>query len=104
MRDVWDIVADIKAGRLAALREAVASGFDPNTAWRYTGMTALLGACEAGDVEAVNLLLAAGANPDQQHFDGYDAYNSTTSRAVREALLRAGFSLLIDGTTTGAAL
>ncbi|MBA3465405.1 MAG: hypothetical protein H0T46_36070 [Deltaproteobacteria bacterium] len=99
MKDVWDLVADIKAGRLGVLRRELSKGYHPNSACSYTGMTALLGACEAGDLEAVQILLEAGADPNQQHHDGYDPYNSTKSRAVREALLRGGFSLLIDGTS-----
>lgn len=101
MRDVWDLVRDIEAGDLSTLRDELASGFAPNTACEYTGMTVLLGACEANNVEAVQILLAAGADPNQQHHDGYDPYNSTRSRAVREVLWNNGFSLLIDATSEG---
>jgi hypothetical protein len=104
VRVVWDIVREIKEGRRSTLQEALSNGFDPNTACQHTGMTALLGACEANDLEAVQLLLDAGADPNQLHFDGYDSYHSTSSRAVREVLLQRGFSRLIDGPTTGRGL
>jgi len=104
MRDVWDLVREIKAGHRAVLRDELAAGFAPNTACEDTGMTVLLGACEADDLEAVQLLLDAGADPNQRHHDGYDAYHATTSRAVREVLLKRGFSVLIDGLRTGRGL
>jgi hypothetical protein len=102
MRDVWDIVRALERGDRTVLQDELAAGFAPDTACAYIGMTALLGACEANDLEAVQL--AAGADPNHQHHDGYDAYHSTKSRAIREVLLRGGFRLLTDGPLTGAGL
>jgi hypothetical protein len=104
MRDVWNIVAEIKAGRRSTLQEALSNGFHPNTACKHTGMTVLLAACESNDLEAVQILLDAGADPNQLHHDGYDAYHSTRSRAVRDVLLQRGFSRQIDDSTTGRGL
>ena len=59
MRDVWDLVREIKEGHRAVLRDELANGFAPNTACEGTGMTVLLGACEAGDLQAGQLLLDA---------------------------------------------
>jgi len=101
VRDVWELVRDIQAGDLSSLRNELANGFAPNTACEHTGMTVLLGACEADNAAAVQMLIDAGADPNQQHHDGYDPYNSTRSRAIRELLWNRGFSLLIDATTAG---
>ncbi len=104
MPDVWDLIEEIKEGRRLTVQRALSDGFDPNTACRHTGMTVLLGACEANDLEAVRLLLDAGADPNQMHSDGYDTYHSASSRAIREVLLERGFSRLIDGPRTGRGL
>lgn len=102
--DVWELIEAIKAGRRAELVDALAGGFDPNTACRHTNTSVLFGACEANDLEAVRILLDAGADPNHLHADGYDAYHSTGSRDVRALLLERGFDRLLDGPTTGRGL
>lgn len=102
--ELWDIFGLAKRGELAALTAQLDAGFDVNEACEYNGTTALLAACEGDQLAAVELLLARGAKPNMVHSDGYNCYDSTRSRAVRETLLRAGFALVLEGPETGRGL
>ncbi|MBK7585762.1 MAG: ankyrin repeat domain-containing protein [Myxococcales bacterium] len=104
MLDPWGLFSAAKSGKVAVVRDALARGFDPNTACEHTGTTALLAACEGEQIAVVRLLLESGANPNVQHRDGFDCWDSARSRTVHEALLRSGFSLVLDATTEASGL
>ena len=61
----------------------------------FTGETALHSAVRGDSREAVDLLLAAGANPNQQDVDGWTPMFSALSREVIYTLRRAGADLRI---------
>ena len=88
--DVWDLITLVRNGSREEVRSALASGVAASARCEYTGMSPLLAACEEGRVEAAELLLAHGANPNHTHFDGYNCYDSTHSLEVRALLLGAG--------------
>ena len=60
-----------------------------------TGETALHAAVRADSREAVDLLLASGANPNQQDVDGWTPLFSALSREVIHTLRKAGADLRI---------
>lgn len=59
--------------RLTELKEALASGADPNAVSTVGGESALMAAAKEGNDEAVQLLLKAGANPNFRDKDGETA-------------------------------
>lgn len=95
MTDFNDALDRARAGDVPFL-EAWLRDRDVNAACEYTATTLLLAACEGNQVEAVRYLLTRGADPNAQHRDGYQCWDSTRSRAIREALLAHGFSLVLS--------
>ncbi|HEY9842508.1 MAG: ankyrin repeat domain-containing protein [Candidatus Sericytochromatia bacterium] len=93
--DVWDLIETVKSDDLTDLRKALKAGVDPNLECEYTGMTALLWACEKNLLDAARLLLEAGADPDCMHADGYNCYDSSSSIAIKKSLVDHGFSLVV---------
>ncbi|MEV5410009.1 ankyrin repeat domain-containing protein [Thermopolyspora sp. NPDC052614] len=94
----------VRRGDLAALAGLVASGRPVDEDDGVTGTTALLVACESGQTEIAEFLLARGADPNRVHRDGWNCYDSTKAPAIRELLVRHGFALTLWQPTRGAAL
>ena len=72
-------------GDTAMVRSLLAHGADVD-ARDGAGGTALIWACDGGDLECARLLLDAGADPRLRNRDGYTARDRTPRRS--EALLR----------------
>jgi hypothetical protein len=94
----------VRRGDLAALAELVAAGWPVDEDDGFTGTTALLVACESGQAEIAEFLLAHGADPNRMHRDGWNCYDSATTAEIRGLLVRHGFSLTLWQPTEGAAL
>lgn len=94
--DVWELIALAHAGKLDELRGALDDGAAANASCEHTGMTPLLAACEEGQIECTRLLLQRGADPNHTHYDGFNAYDSSSNREIQALLLDAGFSLTLE--------
>ncbi len=63
-RDTCILCSVVDRGDVAAIKEMLDSGVDPNGVSELQGFTALMGASFKGRGDIVKLLLAAGANPN----------------------------------------
>jgi ankyrin repeat protein len=99
--DVTDLIRLVEANDLEQLRSVLENGTDPNLACQYTGMTALLSACETNNFAAVQILIDAGADPNWRHFDGYNCYDSTQNPAIKHFVIEHGFNLILSRTSQG---
>ncbi len=89
--DVWQIIELINSNNLSKLEGVFQKGISPNLTCEYTGMTALLLACE-------NNKMNAGANTNCVHYDGYNCYDVTTNKEIKCLLLKNGFDLVLPKT------
>jgi hypothetical protein len=102
--DMDSVRALARAGDLDGLAAAIAAGTDVDDCEPYTGVTALSAACGAGRAEAVELLLASGADPNRADRDGVYPFDATHSAAIRRLLVTHGFSQRLASCTTGRGL
>jgi hypothetical protein len=104
MTEVDTMRALARAGDLDGLAEAIRAGVDVDDFEPYTGVTALLAACGAGQTEAVALLLERGADPNRADRDGVYPVDATDSPAIRRLLVAHGFNQRLASCTTGRGL
>ncbi|MEV4417528.1 hypothetical protein [Catellatospora sp. NPDC049609] len=91
MVDFSRVLGLVDRNDFEGLRALCRSGWDANQQERWTGNSALLMACTKRRTKLVRLLLHHGADPNLQHFDGYNCYDSTSSGLIRRMLVAAGF-------------
>jgi hypothetical protein len=104
MTEVDTMRALARDGDLDGLAEAIAAGVDVDDFEPYTGVTALLAACGAGQTDAVALLLEHGADPNRADRDGTYPFDATRSPAIRRLLVAHGFNQRLASCTTGRGL
>lgn len=73
------------------LKIALKNKINPNHSDRYTGTTPLLVACTYNKIQAVRMLLEAGADLNCQHYDGYNCYDSTINPYIKRLLIENSF-------------
>jgi len=84
-----DFGVNVMAQGIETMKEFVAAGIDVNVCDEGTGRTALHIAMEQGSREAVDLLVAGGANPGRADFGGRTPMDAARDDAMKKVLKRA---------------
>lgn len=80
------LISACRMGRIDVARVLIANGADVNVAPRNDGMTSLMIASQANNMELVQLLCQSGATTNNVNFRGYKAIDFTENVAIQNYL------------------